>query len=243
MIQRETFKLLDELSVHSFFKKNKIFLVGGTAIALHSQHRTSYDLDFSLQKLNKLPDLSFLENFGAEKIEFDNFTKESIENEGGDINEMHQRFLINNIKVEFFCPYDNSEKEILKYDKDKIMRNNIHVASLNALFKLKTLTLFDRNKIRDLYDVVFLMKNYNFTAKTIIEIIQKYKYNNMFSTTDSIKLMDTILKDRQPDMDDLDFEGVHNAAMPFKDYESLKDHLRKKIASHTNIGKVLNGTL
>ena len=99
MIRGKTFELLDKLSISNFFKENEIFLVGGTAIAFHSQHRVSYD-------------------------------------------------------------------------------------------------------------VVFLMKNYNFSAKTIIETVQKHKYKNMFSTIESIMLMDTILRGRKPDQDDLDFEGI-----------------------------------
>ncbi len=85
------------------------------------------------------------------------------------------------------------------------------------------------------------MKNYNFSAKTIIETVQKHKYKNMFSTIESIMLMDTILRGRKPDQDDLDFEGIHSAAMDYKDYRSLKDYLREKISSRANIEKDDNG--
>lgn len=44
-------------------------------------------------------------------------------------------------------------------------------------------------------------------------------------------LMDTILKGRKPDQDDLDFEGVHKAVMHYEDYNSLKSYLRERILS------------
>ena len=223
MISDTTFEVLELLSKDSFFKENEIFLVGGTAIAFHAKHRTSYDLDFSVLNYSELPDLSFLKKYNAEKIDFDNFTQDSIKNEGGEVNELHQRFTIKGVKVEFFCPFSKAEKEILRDNENCHYKNNIVIAPLDTLFKMKVITLFDRNKIRDLYDVVYLVKNYKYTAKEMIETIQKYKYENMFDFPKTIKLMDTILKDRKPNQDDLDFEGIHNEVMQYGNYEDLKN--------------------
>jgi len=59
MIYPPAKRLLEQFSKESIFEENRAALIGGTAIAYHTQHRVSFDLDISFPHHTTLPSLDF----------------------------------------------------------------------------------------------------------------------------------------------------------------------------------------
>ena len=220
MIYSEAATLLERFSKETFFKETQTTLIGGTAIAYQSEHRMSFDLDIAFPSHQILPTLDFLENYDAKPLPFDRAIIDSMINEGGDVEDYHKRFSIDGVKVDFVVnPSSNIyEKEILQNDVG-IKYGNLKITSLDALFKLKSLLLLDRNKIRDLYDVVYLLKFHNFTAENIFNTIKEYR----ITYTD--KQIIQLIENKKPDELDIEFEGIAQPKMNLVDYDELKDYL------------------
>lgn len=220
MIYPKAATLLERFSKEPFFKETKAMLIGGTAIAYQSKHRMSFDLDIAFPHHKTLPPLNFLETYNAQSLPFDRAVIDSMINEGGDIEDYHKRFSIGGVKVDFVVnPSSNIfEKEILQNDIG-IDYDNLKITSLDALFKLKSLLLLDRNKIRDLYDVVYLLQFHNFTPVNILETIKNYR----ITYTD--KQIIQLIESKKPDELDIEFEGIAKPKMNLIDYDELKGYL------------------
>lgn len=117
---------------------HKYVLVGGSALALHLQHRKSEDLDFFTYEdsFNKNEIFEYIKQF-----EFKEIINES--NEQIDI-------LINGVKITFF----NAKWDFLK----PLGIEKFNLSSIDALTAMKVNTLFLRAKFRDYYDLYFLVK-------------------------------------------------------------------------------------
>lgn len=117
---------------------HKYVLVGGSALALHLQHRKSEGLDFFTYEdsFNKNEIFEYIKQF-----EFKEIINES--NEQIDI-------LINGIKITFF----NAKWDFLKPRSTE----EFNLSSIEALAAMKVNTLFLRAKFRDYYDLYFLVK-------------------------------------------------------------------------------------
>ncbi|CAA6828605.1 MAG: Nucleotidyl transferase AbiEii toxin, Type IV TA system [uncultured Sulfurovum sp.] len=223
MINKQTQTLLSKFSKIPLFSEHKAILIGGTALAYHLSHRESFDIDICFPFSDQLPKLDFLEAF--EEVTVLNFDQGIIDtaiNEGGDINEVMKRYIINGIKVDFVInPSSNIiESEILKNDSEHTL-GHLRMSSIESIFKLKSLLLLDRNKIRDLYDVVYMMRECEFTAKDFIDTIMRYRIT--YLSQHILQLMEA--KKEDP----FDIEGIEKPSMKMKDYEVLKMYLVKKI--------------
>ncbi len=217
MIYPPAKKLLEQFSRESIFKEHRATLIGGTAIAYHTKHRVSFDLDISFSHHDTLPALDFLANYNAKSLPFDGAIIDTMTNEGGVMEDYHQRFSIEGVKVDFVVnPSSNIyEKEILQNDKG-LKYGTLNITSLDALFKLKSLLILDRNKIRDLYDLVYLLKYHDYTAKDILETIQNYRFT--YTTKQIIQLIGS----KKADELDVEFEGIAEPKMDITSYDDLK---------------------
>ena len=224
MIYQEAATLLERFSKEPFFSEMRATLIGGTAIALHSKHRMSFDLDIAFPYHKTLPSLDFLKSYNADPLPFDRAIIDSMINEGGDIEEYHKRFSIDGVKVDFVVnPSSNIyEKEILQNDKG-MDYGSLKITSLDALFKLKSLLLLDRNKIRDLYDIVYLLKFHNFVPQDILDTIKAYR----ITYTD--KQIIQLIEHKKPDELDIEFEGIAKPVMEIIEYGELQDYLLSKM--------------
>lgn len=220
MINPQTAVLLEQFSKEPFFKTSKAALIGGTAIAYHIQHRISFDLDICFPHHPTLPPLDFLKQYDAKPLPFDCSIIDTTINDGGDIEEYHKRFSINGIKVDFVVnPSSNIyEKEILQ-DDTGVYYNSLKITSIEALFKLKSLLLLDRNKIRDLYDIVYLLQYHNFDAKNILKTIKEYRIT--YTDKNIIQLLEA----KKADIFDIEFEGINKPKMDILDYDELKAYV------------------
>ena len=224
MISPEAATLLERFSQEPFFNETRAVLIGGTAIAYQSKHRMSFDLDIAFPHHKTLPTLDFLERYNAQSLPFDRAIIDSMINEGGNMDDYHKRFSIDGVKVDFVVnPSSNIyEKEILQNDEG-LDYGSLKITSLEALFKLKSLLLLDRNKIRDLYDVVYLLKFHNFTPENILDTIKKYR----ITYTD--KQIIQLIENKKPDELDIEFEGIAQPEMELTEYDELQDYLLSKM--------------
>jgi len=224
MINPQAHALLDAFKNIPLFEEHHAILIGGTALAYHLGHRVSFDLDICFPFADVLPPLDFLDRFDEViPIEFDQGVIDEAINEGGDITEMIQRFVIDGVKVDFVInPSSNIyESEILQQDQGE-KYGALRIASVESIFKLKSLLLLDRNKIRDLYDVVYLLKYRGFSGKEIIETIRYYRIT--YLPHHIIQLMEA------REEDPFDAEGIENPKMELTDYKNLKTYLLQAIS-------------
>lgn len=227
MINRQTQALLDKFKKIPLFSEYQAILIGGTALAYHLSHRESFDLDICFPFANRLPELDFLKTFEeVVPLEFDQSIIDIALNEGGNIDEVMKRYIIDGVKVDFLInPSSNIyESEILKNDTKHILEH-MRIASTESIFKLKSLLLLDRNKIRDLYDVVYMIKECGFTGKDFIDTIMHFRIT--YLPKHIIQLIEA--KKEDP----FDIEGIEKPRMDIVAYSDLKSYLLDKITSHT----------
>ena len=223
MINQQTQALLDKFKEIPLFSEHKAILIGGTALAYHLSHRESFDLDICFPFSEKLPELDFLKSFNEViPLEFEQGIIDTAINEGGDINEVMKRYIIDGVKVDFIInPSSNIyESEILK-DDNKHTLEHLRIASVESIFKLKSLLLLDRNKIRDLYDMVYLMKECGYTGRDFIDTIIHYRIT--YLPKNIVQLIEA--KEEDP----FDIEGIEKPTMDIITYVDLKSYLVKKI--------------
>lgn len=152
-------------------RNTNIILKGGTALMIyHGLDRFSEDLDFdatqdSIQALNGL--MKVLESQTGYKI---NYTKDT---------QTVQRYMIH-YGNEFYCHGDKSLKVEVSYRQKDFndlkyteQRDGIVIYRISRLAEMKGMALANRDKIRDIYDICFLIINYKekigCTAKNIIQ--------------------------------------------------------------------------
>lgn len=228
MINQQTQALLNKFTEIPLFSEHKAILIGGTALAYHLSHRESFDLDICFPLSNKLPTLDFLESFDEViPLMFDQGIIDTAINEGGDIDEMMRRFIIDDIKVDFVInPSSNIyESEILKNDSSHTL-GHLRIASIESIFKLKSLLILDRNKIRDLYDIVYLIKTCGFTGKDFIDTIMQYRIT--YLPKHIVQLIEA--KEEDP----FDIEGIEQPVMNIRTYKGLKAYLLDEIYKYIN---------
>jgi predicted nucleotidyltransferase component of viral defense system len=224
MISQQTQALLDKFTVIPLFGEHKAILIGGTALAYHLSHRESFDLDICFPFSGTLPELDFLNHFDEViPLAFDQGIIDSAINEGGDINEVMKRYIVDGVKVDFIInPSSNIyESDILKNDSKHILKN-LRIASVESIFKLKSLLLLDRNKIRDLYDIVFMLKECGFTGKDFIDTIMQYRIT--YVPKHIVQLIDAKTEDP------FDIEGIVNPVMDSNTYGELKSYLLSELS-------------
>lgn len=124
----------------------RLILVGGTALALfYLQHRVSVDLDWvpvsgdDARAKEALKGCLSSKGYRTQRARFSN------------------QFIVQSestsIKVEVFTP----EEKVEKAEKRTIGGRELLVASLEDLFKMKSLAYSQRRKARDLFDVVAIL--------------------------------------------------------------------------------------
>ncbi|MGC8555152.1 MAG: nucleotidyl transferase AbiEii/AbiGii toxin family protein [Candidatus Acidulodesulfobacterium sp.] len=174
---QKAINLLNEIKDYPVFKDYT--LIGGTALAVYLNHRESEDLDFITQneKLNKVGI-----NFFINSLEKRSFNIKKIYDEAGyidfaeggeNIDDYQQIYEINGVNISFFVISDLTVRNILSKDVPNIIAGNIKAAQIDTIFKLKCDIISQRNKLRDYYDIYYLIKNKKCNLKeTYLSIIK-----------------------------------------------------------------------
>ncbi len=136
---------------------NEFYFAGGTALISYLNHRVSYDIDFmSDNKLDQNLLNKMVVKYDARFIPDPDEAVFRI-NTGNDLKEYKMQFMIGSVKIEFFYPNDNIRVEILKkYKEEADNFFGIKRVPLKGLGELKLVALFNRKKIRDLFDIYYL---------------------------------------------------------------------------------------
>ena len=156
-------------------------LVGGTALSIQVGHRLSEDLDFAFFT-ETLPcsEIKIL----LTKIRTYGFQIEPLISQSqisqARINGIYlldyvQDYNISGAKLSFFT-FDKGGKQRKNYFllSPKIeIGACFKVFAINELFESKCVVLRDRVKSRDLYDLMYLIKNHNYTIEDIFKNIKK----------------------------------------------------------------------
>lgn len=143
--------------------ENKLILVGGTALTLvYLNHRASVDLDFvpvsGDEKKHKEEVKGCLSKRGyrTRTAQF--------------ANQFVIQFEDTAIKFEIFYP-QHKIKHVETFD---VNGTPLLVASLDDLLKMKIDAYSDRKHVRDLFDIVFILKKKGSDYKYVKELIAKY---------------------------------------------------------------------
>ena len=183
--------LLPYIQDHPIFETYDFRLVGGTALSYHIGHRLSEDLDFCI--IGELPRdalEAFIEHcvdtLGMDNIEYIEPTQAMVEDFliGGDRVERYlQTWMVGGVKLQFFDGSSNLGTRELFADDRFTTLGTIKVASLETIFKMKSLMFYKRTKARDLFDMLSLyaLKNDAFTplqTKTLIQQYDRLYYDN-----------------------------------------------------------------
>lgn len=156
---RKVFDILPDIAECA---SGKLILVGGTALALfHLNHRISIDIDF-VPLFNKDTELKQMLKGCLSK-------KGYATKPGAYSNQFVVLFEDTGIKVEVFEP----NKKIESYKEHKIGNSKILVASVDEILDMKLESYAERLAPRDLFDIVFIMKEKKAGFKIVEQAIRK----------------------------------------------------------------------
>jgi predicted nucleotidyltransferase component of viral defense system len=180
-------EVLNKICNNEIFN-NELYFVGGTALAYYLNHRISEDIDIASNKVlpyqQIIPSISKL---GAIKIQNENVT--ALRMAGLFPDEYMIKFVLNNVKLEFFQANRPIQKEILSQSSYINFENsNLKILDIKSVSKLKIVALIMRNKSRDLFDFSSILENKVLSQNEILELFTKID-NKIKSTNDIINFI------------------------------------------------------
>ena len=159
----------------------RFLLIGGTALSVYLKHRLSEDLDFATTEktlprevisdfLNRLSDDGCLVEDILPMAE-----RQYAENEGCDIDDYHQDWSVDGVKLTFFTLSKENGREKLAEDPGVKWSKYLRLASLETLFITKALVLADRHAMRDNFDMYVLLQHDDFSYADVIKAFNTYR--------------------------------------------------------------------
>ena len=152
-------------------------LIGGTAMALQMGHRLSEDLDFWLpaermspygidRMMNELKAQGHTVVFATPPTSLSNFRI----NTGEDLRWYAQDWVIDGVKVQLFCPQDVAYEQFRTYArlKAKDTDTRFDIATLDAIFAMKSYVIHRRTRSRDIVDLWHFLQQ----GKTLADILR-----------------------------------------------------------------------
>ena len=178
-MKKKTEALAKKIAGEAFLEN--FLLVGETALSVYLEHRLSEDLDFATTK-KKLPKeaisdfLNRLSNDGCVVEDILPLAeRQYAENEGCDIDDLHQDWSVDGVKLTFFTLQKQNGREKLAEDPGVEWSKNLRLASLETLFITKALVLADRHAMRDNFDIHVLLQRDDFCYADVIEAFKTYR--------------------------------------------------------------------
>jgi predicted nucleotidyltransferase component of viral defense system len=155
-------------------------LIGGTAMALQMAHRLSEDLDFWLpaermspyvidRMMNELKAQGHSVIFATPSASISGFRI----NSGQDLRWYAQDWAINGVKVQLFCPQDVAYDHFRTYARlpREQTVTSFEIASLEAIFAMKSYTISRRTRSRDIIDLWHFLQS----GKSLVDILRVAK--------------------------------------------------------------------
>lgn len=223
----KTQNALELIAQDDFFAKYDVRFVGGTALSHIINHRLSEDLDFAMLNLQRDEIIKMMTKYGAVKKEHSDYIKDSVVNDGFDVDDYHVMFDLNGVKVDFFePPFNMLEKDIWNNIPFTHYNNsNVKLAAFDTIMYMKTMAFWDRKKYRDIFDVYYVLSHniQGYTPQKFIKTHQKY---NVTHTTEylvsKIKSKD-MFHERKGD------EGINTLVEKAKPYEWYRNEIEKML--------------
>lgn len=199
-MKKKTETLANKIAGEAFLER--FLLVGGTALSIYLNHRLSEDLDFatSERKLPRKAISDFLNRLSDDGCVVEDILplaeRQYAENEGCDIDDLHQDWSVDGVKLTFFTLQKENGREKLVEDPGVEWSKNLRLASLETLFVTKALVLVDRHTMRDNFDMHALLQRDNFSYADVIKAFKTYRpYSDLKIPYNRLRSIDYPLTD------------------------------------------------
>jgi predicted nucleotidyltransferase component of viral defense system len=158
--------------------KDELYFIGGTALSYFINHRISEDIDIvSPKTLNYKRIIPLMSTIGAKKVDDENIM--SLRLAGLFPDEYILKFILDDVKIEFFFANRPIQKQILKeLTFTNYENSNLKILDLKLIVKLKLVALFQRDKARDLFDFGSILDNNIMSINEILYIAKESKNIN-----------------------------------------------------------------
>ena len=176
----------------SLIFQDELYFVGGTALSYYINHRISEDIDIVSQNiLNYQKIVPTLISLGAKKVEDENTT--ALRLAGLFPDEYILKFILDDVKIEFFQANRPIQKKILKeLNYTNYDNSNLKILDLKSIAKLKIVALLQREKARDLFDFGSIIENEILTSDEIISISSELK-----NLSSKVEIIDFLSKKKE----------------------------------------------
>lgn len=163
---------------------DELYFTGGTALAFYLNHRVSEDIDIvSSKALHYKKIIPAITSLGAKKLQDENVT--ALRMAGLFPDEYMIKFVLDNVKLEFFQANRPIQKEILASATFSNYENsNLKILDIKSVAKLKIVALIMRDKSRDLFDFGSILEHNVLSTDEITELF--LKVDNKIASTDDI---------------------------------------------------------
>ena len=167
---------LNKINNNEIFK-DELYFVGGTALAYYLNHRISEDIDIvSANTLKYKQIIPNIMSLGATKLQDENVS--ALRMAGLFPDEYMIKFVLDNVKLEFFQANRVIQKEILsKASFSNFENSELKILDVKSIAKLKIVALIMRDKSRDLFDFGSLLEHEILSENEIIELFSKVNSN------------------------------------------------------------------
>ena len=168
--------VLNKINNNEIFN-DKLYFVGGTALAYYLNHRISEDIDIvSANTLKYKQIIPNIMSLGATKLQDENVS--ALRMAGLFPDEYMIKFVHDNVKLEFFQANRVIQKEILsKASFSNFENSELKILDVKSIAKLKIVALIMRDKSRDLFDFGSLLEHEILSENEIIELFSKVNSN------------------------------------------------------------------
>ena len=158
--------------------KDELYFIGGTALSYFINHRISEDIDIvSPKTLNYKRIIPLMSTIGAKKVDDENIM--SLRLAGLFPDEYILKFILDDVKIEFFFANRPIQKQILKkLTFTNYENSNLKILDLKLIVSLKLVALLQRDKARDLFDFGSISDNDIMTINEILYIAKESKNIN-----------------------------------------------------------------
>ena len=158
--------------------KDELYFIGGTALSYFINHRISEDIDIvSPKTLNYKRIIPLMSTIGAKKVDDENIM--SLRLAGLFPDEYILKFILDDVKIEFFFANRPIQKQILKkLTFTNYENSNLKILDLKLIVSLKLVALLQRDKARDLFDFGSILDNDIMTINEILYIAKESKNIN-----------------------------------------------------------------
>lgn len=167
--------------------ESELYFTGGTALSYYINHRISEDIDIVSKNLLEYKKIiSSMLSVGAKKIEDENVF--ALRLAGLFPDEYILKFVLDGVKIEFFCANREVQKEILKeLSYCNFQSSKLKILDVKTIAKLKIVALLQREKSRDLFDFGSMCEHQILNLGEILELTNKIK--NIYTKEDLIKFI------------------------------------------------------